>query len=53
MLRENLNEIKCLEMKLKKNQLIKWSKNIIKRISTKLDIKNYQPHMPPDVSDTR
>ena len=54
MLRENLNEIKCLEMKLKKkstNKMIK--KIIIKRIGTKLDIKNYQPHVPPDVCQTR
>jgi hypothetical protein len=41
MLRENLNEIKCLRMKLKKNKSIKKmiKKIITKRIGTKLDIK--------------
>jgi hypothetical protein len=41
MLKENLNEIKCLGMKLKKNKSIKKTikKITLKRIGTKLDIK--------------
>jgi ribosomal protein L27 len=39
MWRENLNEIKYLGMKLKKNQLKKIKKIIIKKIGTEFDIK--------------